>query len=86
MEKTYDLENRVKDCIIDRLDLQMAPEQINNDEPLFSSGLGLDSLDSLEVVIALGKQFNVHVKDEDFGVLTSINTICDFIRSQTDSN
>jgi len=68
MEKT--LETMVKECIIDRLDLQMDPEEIMDDAPLFGEGLGLDSLDSLELVIAIGKNFNVQINDDEYDVLT----------------
>lgn len=80
MEKT--LETMVKECIIDRLDLQMDPEEIMDDAPLFGEGLGLDSLDSLELVIAIGKNFNVQINDDEYDVLTSVKSICEFIRSK----
>lgn len=79
-EKT--LEYRVKECIINRLDLEVTPEEIVDSEPLFGDGLGLDSLDSLELVIAIGKEFDVTIGDDEYEVLNTIETICEFIREK----
>lgn len=80
MEKT--LEMQVKECIIERLDLQVTPEEIKDDEPLYGDGLGLDSLDSLELVIAIGKNFHVEINDDEYDVLSSVTSICSFIREK----
>lgn len=80
LERTLEL--KVKECIIDRLDLEVTPEDITDSEPLFGEGLGLDSLDSLELVIAIGKEFDVTIGDDEFEVLNTIDTICEFIRSK----
>ncbi|MCM3440399.1 phosphopantetheine-binding protein [Metabacillus halosaccharovorans] len=81
MDKT--LETKVKECIIDRLDLQMSAEEILDDAPLFGEGLGLDSLDSLELVIAIGKNFDVEINDDEYHVLSTVESICEFIREKT---
>lgn len=77
-EKTLELQ--VKECIIERLDLDVLPEEITDNEPLFGEGLGLDSLDSLELIIAIGKEFDVTIGDEEYEVLDTVDTICEFIR------
>lgn len=85
-----DLAMRVKQCVIARLNLEISPEEIDNDAPIFqasgaepvSGSLGLDSIDALELVVALSTEFDVTITDEDMSIFQSINTMCDFIRAQ----
>ncbi|MBW1923699.1 MAG: acyl carrier protein, partial [Deltaproteobacteria bacterium] len=53
--------------------------------PLFGDGLGLDSIDALELVVAIEKHFDVIIEDEDVGkrAFASIDALCEFIREQT---
>lgn len=54
--------------IIESLKLEdLGPEAIKEEEPLFGDGLGLDSLDALELVVAIEKQFGVIIENEDQG-------------------
>lgn len=77
-EKTLELQ--VKECIIERLELDVSPEDIIDSEPLFGEGLGLDSLDSLELIIAIGKEFDVTIGEGDYEILDTINSITEFIQ------
>lgn len=81
METTKSLEQQVKQCIIDRLGLDVTVDDIEDAAPLFGEGLGLDSIDALELVIAIGKQFEVTIGDDDMDIFQSVNRICEFIRS-----
>ncbi|MDP3696881.1 MAG: acyl carrier protein [Candidatus Taylorbacteria bacterium] len=77
-----DLYERVKKMIVKAARLKISPENIKNDQPLFGAGgVGLDSLDALEVVVALEKEFGARIPDADVGrkVLVSIGTIVKFI-------
>ncbi|MBP2018920.1 acyl carrier protein [Symbiobacterium terraclitae] len=76
------IELRIKKAIIDRLFLEISPEEIDSDAPLFKEGLGLDSIDALEVIIALTKEFGVTMTDEDMPALQSVNTIKQFLLSR----
>jgi acyl carrier protein len=78
------LEREVKAAIVKCLRMPMAPEDITTDMPLFGEGLGLDSIDALEIVLELHRSFGVEVSDEEMGkrVLTSVRTIVQFIESQ----
>lgn len=78
---TASLETQVKECIIDRLGLDVSADEIEDAAPLFGEGLGLDSIDALELVIAIGKQFAVTIGDDDMDIFQSVNRICEFIRA-----
>ena len=77
------LEDQVKTAIVRCLRMPIKPDEIQADMPLFGDGLGLDSIDALEIVLELQRTFGVVVSDEQMGqrVLRSIRTIVDFIDS-----
>lgn len=64
-----------------RLD-DVTPEDIENEASLFREGLGLDSIDALELVVAIEKIFNIIIEDEDVGkkAFASINALAVFIQ------
>jgi acyl carrier protein len=74
----------VKAAIIRCLRMPITPEEIDDDMVLFAEGLGLDSIDALEIVLELQRSFGVEIGDEDVGkrVLRSVRTIVDFIASR----
>jgi len=60
-----DLESEIKTLIIDTLGLEdMTPSDIGNDAPLFGEGLGLDSVDALELGLALQKRYDINLEPE----------------------
>jgi acyl carrier protein len=75
------LEQQVKEAIIRCLRMPIRPDEIQRDVPLFDEGLGLDSIDALELVLELQRSFGVEVSDEQMGrrVLRSVKTIVEFI-------
>lgn len=83
MEPQETLEDQVKTAIIRCLRMPMTPDEIQAEMPLFGDGLGLDSIDALEIVLELQRSFGVVVNDEQMGqrVLRSVRTIVDFIES-----
>ncbi|HEY8427303.1 MAG TPA: phosphopantetheine-binding protein [Sandaracinaceae bacterium] len=61
-----DLEKELKELIIEALMLEdMAVEDIDSDAPLFVEGLGLDSIDALELAMAIDKKYGVRIKADD---------------------
>ncbi len=79
------LHTKVKQLIIDRLQLEgMTPDAIDNAAPLFGEGLGLDSIDALELVIGIEKVFGVRIQDEDVGAkaFASVDSLVEFMRSK----
>ena len=75
---------RVKELIVRRLKLEIDPASIQDDAPLFGEGLGLDSIDALELVLGLEQEFGIKVEDEEVGVkaFSSVNALVDFIEQK----
>lgn len=81
------LENEIKEIIIKSLELEdITASDINDEEALFVDGLGLDSIDALELGMALKKKYNLTLssdKKENAKHFYSVKTLADFIRSNT---
>jgi acyl carrier protein len=77
-----DLKAEVKRLIVENLMLQTSADQIADDQPLFGPGsLGLDSVDALQLVVALDKNYGLKVPDPEAAkkLLQSVNTIADAV-------
>lgn len=61
--------------------LEITPEQIKNDEPLFGGELGLDSIDSVELIVLLDREYGIKIKNPADGrqILVDVNTVVDYI-------
>ncbi len=78
---------KVKELIIERLNLDITPENIESDAPIFlgsevegsKKGLGLDSVDALELVVGLNNEFDITITDEDMAIFESVDKITDFV-------
>lgn len=81
-----DLGRELKELIIDSLDLEdVTPEDIDDDEPLFVDGLGLDSIDALELGMQIQKKYNLKLDANNEGNkqhFASVNALRRFIESQ----
>ena len=80
------MENELKQLIIDSLDLEdLSIEEIDSEEALFNEGLGLDSIDALELGLAIRKKYNVRIdaeKDDVVKIFASVSTLAGFIESE----
>jgi acyl carrier protein len=81
------LENRLKSLIVESLALEdVEPEEINTEEPLFVEGLGLDSIDALELALAIQEEFGVATSPDDERnreIFHSVKSLAEFIRSES---
>ncbi len=78
-----ELIEKLKVQIIEQLNLEdMEPEDIDASEPLFGEGLGLDSIDALELIVLLEKEYGIKIQNPKDGqkVFFSIETMAEFIQ------
>lgn len=78
-----DLKLQVKHAIVRSLRLSIDPAEIADDIPLFGEGLGLDSVDALELVLEIERTFGVAISDEELArrVLRSVDSIAGFVEA-----
>ncbi len=75
----------LKRLIIESLNLEgVTPDMIGEDDPLFGDGLGLDSVDALELVVALEKRLGVKIRSHEIDpqVFASVNNMLRFVESR----
>ena len=80
--ETTELKHQLKEQIIKFLNLiSVTPDDIKDDEPLFGEGLGLDSIDSLELIVLLDREYGIKITDPKDGrkILVDINTMVAYI-------
>ena len=79
-----ELKAKVKELIVRRLKLDIDPASIGDAAPLFGEGLGLDSIDALELVLGVEQEFGIKIADEEVGVkaFSSVDALADFIREK----
>lgn len=81
-----ELKARIRRILIEKLRLENTkPEDIKDDTPLFGEGLGLDSIDALELVVAIEKEFGVKITDEEVGVkaFQNVSSLAAFLSEKT---
>ncbi len=83
------MENELKQLIIDSLDLEdLTIEDISSSDPLFNDGLGLDSIDALELGLEIRKKYGVRInaeKDDVKTIFSSVSALAIFIESTQES-
>jgi acyl carrier protein len=78
-----ELKLQLKNHIIKYLNLlEMTPDDIKDDQPLFGDGLGLDSIDSIELIVLLEREYGIKIQDPKDGrkILADINSMLDYIQ------
>lgn len=77
-----ELTEKLKGQIIEQLNLEdVSSEDIKTEDPLFDEGLGLDSIDALELIVLLEKEYGIKIQDPEDGkkILYSVKTMAEFI-------
>ena len=80
--ETAELKQQLKKQIVEFLNLlSVKPDDIKDDEPLFGEGLGLDSIDSIELIVLLNREYGIVIEDPKEGrkILVDLNTMADYI-------
>jgi len=78
------LRRQVKEMLSTGLRLEVGPDDITDDGAIFGEGLGLDSIDALELVVLVEERFDVQIPDEEVGkqAFASVRALADFIAAQ----
>jgi acyl carrier protein len=81
-----DIENELKSMIVQTLMLKdIQPQEIDVDKPLFADGLGLDSIDALELAVEIARRYKVQIKSDDERnreIFRSVRTLAAFIAEE----
>lgn len=85
--KTYDLalQREVAELIVQALNLDVAADEIEPDEPLYGDGLGLDSIDILEMALVVSKRYGLQLRadsDDNHHIFKSLRTLTEHIDAQ----
>ncbi len=81
---TNNFVREIKQLLIDSLKLDKSPDEIEDDAPLFGGGLGLDSIDALELSVAIERAYRVTIPDEKVGkqAFTSARALATYVATQ----
>ena len=85
MSEDAELRAKIKEVLVEELMLQEQPDEIADDTPLFGEGLGLDSVDALQLVVALEKRFGLKVADAEKAkaILQNVATIAKSVAAES---
>lgn len=82
------LQREVAELIVKALNLDVAPESINPDDPLYGDGLGLDSIDVLEVALLISKQYGLQLQansEDNHKIFSSLRSLTEYIAARKSS-
>tara|TARA_B110000459_G_C16579993_1_gene480822 strand:+ start:50 stop:301 length:252 start_codon:yes stop_codon:yes gene_type:complete len=81
-----ELKIKIKEKLIEHLNLEdFNQDNFKDDTPLFGDGIGLDSIDALEIIVMLDRDFNIQISNPDDGakIFQSVNTIAEYIENNS---
>ncbi len=79
---TPDLQREVAELIVEALNLDVVPADIKADDPLYGDGLGLDSIDVLEIALVVSKRYGLQLRadnDDNHRIFSSLASLADYI-------
>jgi acyl carrier protein len=78
---TAELQHEIKELIVSSLRLEQTADSIDDQAPLFQSGLGLDSIDALELAVAIERKYRVTIPDEKVGktAFSSVAALAEYV-------
>ena len=85
ISSTADLQHEVAELMIECLNLEVTAAEITPDAPLYGDGLGLDSIDILEVALVVSKRYGLQLRadsENNQHIFSSLRTLSDFIATQ----
>ena len=85
MDNTTEIKQSIRRLMVENLMLQLPPEEIGDSQPLFGPGsVGLDSVDALQLVVALDKNYGLKLSDTEIArkAMQNVNTIAEAIESK----
>ena len=80
--QNLDLQREVAELIVEALNLDVAPADIKSDDPLYGDGLGLDSIDVLEIALVVSKRYGLQLRadnDDNHRIFSSLANLSDYI-------
>lgn len=80
-----ELQREVAELLIECLNLELGADEITADAPLYGDGLGLDSIDVLEVALAVSKRYGLQLKADDADnqhIFSSLRSLADYVAAQ----
>lgn len=81
-----EITQKIKNIIVTRLGLSISADEIADDEYIFTEGLGLDSIDSLEIIIGIEKEFDIKITEEDLedpeAIFYNMETLAKFVEKK----
>lgn len=85
VSSTTNLQREVAELMIECLNLEVTADQISPDTPLYGDGLGLDSIDVLEVALVVSKRYGLQLRSDSSGnrqIFSSLRSLSDYIAAQ----
>ncbi len=85
VSSTPELQREVAELMIEALNLEVSADQITADAPLYGEGLGLDSIDVLEVALVVSKRYGVQLRADSADnqhIFSSLRSLSDYIATQ----
>jgi acyl carrier protein len=85
ISSTEELQREVAELMVECLNLEIAPDLILADDPLYEDGLGLDSIDVLEIALVVSKRYGLQLRDDNVDnehIFSSLRNLSDYIASK----